>query len=334
MPYYFRLPQFNQLTIEQQAALNDFNPIALSGRPGTGKSVVCLWRHIRNGNQLNKSSLLLTYTKTLEYYFRGSVSNEIYSNAGRVARTISCNNLNYDEIIIDEAQDVGSDDYIKFGPYSNVVSFSADDAQQLYTEGCDLNTLDQLFPSRNRYTLYHNFRNSREILNFVRFALPNKFIPKSILNNLTSTGAKPILKVCGERKQQLRYILDVIYEYTSDTHNIAILLPIQRMANAYYEDLQNILVSRGISCSKYVSDDDGIEQIADVHITTFKSAKGTEFDTVIIPDFEQMQSKIRDLRLISDKDYYVGFTRAKLNLFLTCDTLPNIDFKDSVEIEY
>lgn len=40
MSYYFRLPPITQLTLSQQAALNETEQIALSGGPGTGKSVV------------------------------------------------------------------------------------------------------------------------------------------------------------------------------------------------------------------------------------------------------------------------------------------------------
>lgn len=46
--YYFNLPREEDLTIGQQIALEEPNPIAISGGPGTGKSVVSLWRHIRN----------------------------------------------------------------------------------------------------------------------------------------------------------------------------------------------------------------------------------------------------------------------------------------------
>ena len=33
-----------------------------------------------------------------------------------------------------------------------------------------------------------------------------------------------------------------------------------------------------------------INSINNIHITTFKSSKGTEFDTVIIPDFGEMEN--------------------------------------------
>lgn len=61
--YYFSLPTLPALTVSQQAALDESNQVAISGGPGTGKSVVSLWRHIRN-YQSNppKKSLLLTYT--------------------------------------------------------------------------------------------------------------------------------------------------------------------------------------------------------------------------------------------------------------------------------
>ena len=57
--YYFRLPAITQLTISQQAALNESRLVAISGGPGTGKSVVSLYRHINNYAS-GKKSLLIT----------------------------------------------------------------------------------------------------------------------------------------------------------------------------------------------------------------------------------------------------------------------------------
>jgi len=76
MAYYFNLPIITQLTEHQQAALDETEAFALGGGPGTGKSVVCLWRHIRNYVTGTKRSLLLTYTKTLEHYLKLSASTK------------------------------------------------------------------------------------------------------------------------------------------------------------------------------------------------------------------------------------------------------------------
>ena len=75
MPYYFNLPLITELTPDQQRAVDETNPLALSGGPGTGKSVVGLWRHIRNHSTGVKNSLLLTYTKTLEHYLKASAKH-------------------------------------------------------------------------------------------------------------------------------------------------------------------------------------------------------------------------------------------------------------------
>ena len=109
MAYFFELPKINDLTIGQQAALNEPNAIAISGGPGTGKSVVALWRHIRNYGTGSKRSLLLTYTKTLETYLAASATSENMDAGNAVDRTYwwtTHHGEDYDEIIVDEAQDV------------------------------------------------------------------------------------------------------------------------------------------------------------------------------------------------------------------------------------
>lgn len=58
MPYYFNLPIFDDLTPDQKRAVNETRQIALGGGPGTGKSVVCLWRHIRNYSTNTRRSLI------------------------------------------------------------------------------------------------------------------------------------------------------------------------------------------------------------------------------------------------------------------------------------
>ena len=87
MAYFFKLPSITDLTIGQQAALNEPNAIAISGGPGTGKSVVSLWRHIRNYGTGTKKSLLLTYTKTLETYLAASAKSENINAGNAINRT-------------------------------------------------------------------------------------------------------------------------------------------------------------------------------------------------------------------------------------------------------
>jgi superfamily I DNA/RNA helicase len=62
----------------------------------------------------------------------------------------------------------------------------------------------------------------------------------------------------------------------------------------------------------------GCGDIKNVHITTFKSAKGLEFDTVIIPNFHKYQEvdNLPECLHLKWQDYYVAITRARSNLYL------------------
>lgn len=322
MAYYFKLPLFTDLTTGQRSALNEPNAIAISGGPGTGKSVVSLWRHIRNYGLGNRNSLLLTYTKTLETYLAASAGSENPKAGKAVNRTYwwsTHNPTNFDEIIIDEAQDVEGIKYDIVKRYSNIISYGADDKQIVYPKKCTTEAqLKGIFPKNNHYELDENFRNSYEIMLFTQALFPNKLIPQHTINKLLAdkkTGNKPILLITdNDLAKQKKSILDIINLFKSDRHNIAILVPLRKHVNQFHK----ILMDENITCSKYESDDDELAVIENVHITTFKSSKGTEFDTVIIPDFQNFEWNIANLTLapITENDYYVAITRARRNLYL------------------
>ncbi len=336
MAYYFNLPVITQLTTDQQAAVDETESLALSGGPGTGKSVVCLWRHIRNYATDSKQSLLLTYTKTLEHYLRQSALSQNQESANNIDRTfwwLTHNTSNYDEIIIDEGQDVGVEKYRSIKRFSDSVSYGADDAQSLYEEGCTPEQLSNLFPDNEEYTMHKNFRNSQEILKFTRSIFPSIFIPQNTITNAVQTGLKPIMKITGwDEDEELHQMMSVINDFAGDTHNIGILVPSQNAVNKYYNLIKDEL-DNDKECTKYESDMDDFDGLSGIHITTFKSSKGTEFDTVIIPNFDSFDWMISNTNRISEKDYYVAFTRTKTNLFLICRRNPNKGAIGTFEIE-
>ena len=331
MAYFFRLPAITDLTIGQQAALNEPNAIAISGGPGTGKSVVSLWRHIRNYGTDSRRSLLLTYTKTLEAYLSASAKSEasnaatetekrrIIESSLHVNRTYNWlhnNRSSYAEIIVDEAQDVKFNFYQELSNYTTLLSYGADFDQSVYLTDEELRELEVGLSTifrNSSYFLDDNFRNSVEIVRFVKALFPNKRIPAGRDN-----GPKPNLLLSnGNRQKEFQALIDIINQFRSDSHNIAILLPLRADVEKFYH-----LLKPTISCSMYY---EGMvfNGIDNVHITTFKSAKGTEFDTVIIPEFQNMANNISRLRVIDESDYYVALTRTKRNLYLISTLTPN-----------
>ncbi len=338
MAYYFNLPVVNDLTVDQQAALDETESIALAGGPGTGKSVVCLWRHIRNYATNTQKSLLLTYTKTLEHYLKQSAGSQSIESSLNVNRTLlwtSHSNIQktYDEIIIDEGQDVSIDLYRTIKKFSNNVSYGADDAQSLYADGCTPEQLANLFPTNAEYTMYKNFRNSKEILEFTRSVFPNILIPQESINKAKQTGLKPIMKITGrDSDSELESIMSIINDFQGDTHNIGILVPSKKDVTKYFDLIKDQL-SAPIQCTKFEAEMGVFQGLSGIHITTFKSSKGTEFDTVIIPNFDRFDWFIANTTIITEKDYYVAFTRTKINLFLICRNNPHKGDIRTFEIE-
>lgn len=319
--YYFNLPPITSLTKAQQAALNETEQIALSGGPGTGKSVVSLWRHISNHNQ-NHRSILLTYTTTLKRYLEACSRGNNASAAWRVGTSLKNKSLiqssGFYEVIIDEAQDLEPEYFYEI---CSPVSYGADDSQILYPEhSTTQGELEEIFQDNVPYVLDKNFRCTKEIMLFAKQAFPSAAISSNMINNIDRSGDKPSLLKGSWRqgesavKAEINAILQIINDLSSDTENIAILVPWKSLVRSYVSALEDDIDDFSYYYNDGAVFPNGCPELKNVHITTFKSAKGLEFDTVIIPDFNLMPS-FRNFN-VDWQDYYVGCTRARSNLFL------------------
>lgn len=340
MAYSFKLPKVVDLTIAQQTAVYQTKPISLSGGPGTGKSVVLLWRHISNYDTRRRKSLLLTFTKTLEFYLASTAKTENSYSGNEISRTRFWTGKTferkfYDEIIVDEAQDVVLDKYQIINKFSSMVTYGADPHQSLYISKAELQKLIEgladLFSTNKHYQLDENFRNTTEIIQFVRALFPNRKI-----NLSNKKGVKPFLIVANSKTKKNQALFDVINQLKSPSHNIAILVPKAEDVVIYFDLISNsgILKNTVVKCSKYSTIDSEIDSIENIHITTFKSSKGTEFDTVIIPDFGEMENIINDndkYKMIDEGDYYVALTRARRNIYLISHIIPSFLIKSDAQ---
>ena len=287
---------------------------------------------------------MLTYTKTLEHYLKASANTQ-NANAGnnidRIFWGLSHNATEYEEIIIDEAHDISRLRFERFFYYSTNISYGADQRQSIYLSQDDLNGLlnwfnaDERFQANVPITLSRNFRNSKEILQFTRSVFPTFMIAQNTINGATATGLKPIMKldIGWDINDQVDAIIDIITSFQGDTHNIAVLVPTQNMVESYYNAIRSNLAAN-IALTKFRAEDDNFEGLSGVHITPFKSSKGTEFDTVILPEFDRYKWFLENGHTVKENDYYVAFTRTKSNLFLLCrNGYPNIGDINTVTIE-
>lgn len=333
--YYFSLPPFDDLSPNQNQAVVDDNAIALSGGPGTGKSVVSIFRHILNHTRETPiNSQLITFTTSLAYYLKGCCRRNNLNAAEKVDSSLNWKTHNSGrraEIIHDEAQDlpVAYNKWLK--GFSEKVSYGADDQQLIRGNARNVDgsynlnycspekNLIEEFPNNSLHTLTKNYRNSKRILQFAKRLLTEASIPQELIDRCTKVGEFPRLIFKNNNQQLNEAVLQIVNQFAQNpATNIAILIPFENIpfrggeaATAdYYFDL---LTQEGIDCSIYTQRRHGNLEIKNVHITTFKSAKGLEFDVVILPEFHLINN---EFRIVDWRDWYVGITRTKSNLFM------------------
>lgn len=350
--YYFNFPAITSLTIAQQAALNEAGAIALTGGPGTGKSFVSLWRHISNHQRQNPiKSQLLTFTTSLAYYLKASSASQSKNAADYVDST---KNWYYKkaaaraEIIIDEAQDMPLnlyEDEDKLRQFSKRLSYGADNKQILNPNAFNFDrtyNLSECSPEEELHRIYKNkifsldknFRNTKRILEFAKIAFSDAIIPISELNSCKEVGEKPSFLLFRNIAKQNEAIINIISQFSqNEGHNIGILTPLANKpweggeiytARYYYDIINNYKRPDGsnFECSYYDWTMNGMNKMKNIHITPFKSAKGLEFDTVILPCFDPYKLK---LNVVTWRHYFVAVTRAKSNLYLfSQNDMPNL----------
>jgi len=319
-----KLPKFEDLTKEQKDSVEISTNFSVSGGAGTGKTMVAIWRHIQN-LQREQSSYLITFTHTLTYFLEILVSqevatNETINNANNFIKNIS-EIPNLEELIIDEAQDLNLEQHnILKAKFPNI-SFGVDNKQTLYHHSTNQKILEDLYQPKYSQKLQLNFRNSYLILELAQAIFPKYEITQKMIDYSKykyNIGRLPHL-IIHKRTNFVKYFCDLLKSISSD-RTIAILVPTLEIME-YYRGILEICLGYENYTSYNYKDFGNIRQIGikRIHLTTFHSSKGLEFDAVIIPEFQ----------LFSESNqYYVGITRAKTELYLFSENinpLENID---------
>ena len=154
--FQFWLP--TNLTRVQQKAVDSREAIFLSGVPGTGKTVVSIKR-LQNSSSSKKKSIIFTYGKLLKKTIEEKLNNDITmpvdnihnwmwsvqengnkkylnvlttnENLEYTVNMLKSKNKIYDEILVDEGQDLSINTYKILKELTPNLSISADNAQQI-----------------------------------------------------------------------------------------------------------------------------------------------------------------------------------------------------------
>ena len=343
--FQFYLPKEAELTRIQRRAIDSPEPIFLSGGPGTGKTVVSIKR-LQNTASLGKKGIIFTYGKLLRKTIEEKLDNSpkmpvdnihhwMWNAQGNGQRSfldimttdknihstvelLKSNGITYDEILVDEGQDLSINTYKILKELTLSLSISADDAQQINNneEATGEKEILKLFADLKKFELDDIFRSAYEIYSFAIQFVPNnaRANDPTLLERLKrkNSGAdKPYLYLENNLDGVHQSLRDIIDENPTD--NIGILFEQKLHVDEFAYNL-----SDEYDVSKYRNQDIIPSELKNIIITTFKSAKGIEFDIVIIPYFlDRAKGKI--------EEYYVGATRAKNQVyFLAINDIPQI----------
>jgi superfamily I DNA/RNA helicase len=340
------LPDFDTLSEEHDDILTlplDASCL-VTGPPGTGKTVMAIYR----ASILHRSGrkpLLLMYGRLLASYTRAAIGKlEIdgavstyhswFSQFWRrcyggkppesrpwVFEWSAC----LDKIItdppptserrhflIDEGQDMPPDFYLLLKLISESLTVFADENQRITDQQSTLAEIRAATGIREVLKLTRNYRNTRPIAEFAASfyaGLPSgipELPPKSV------RGERPFLMAHGKLHQTIDFIRN--YENNHRDHSIGILLERKQQVKQFYNRLQaktrnpvQVYLSQdGSDASMYPQVDFAGPGIK---LLTYWSAKGLEFDTVFLPELQEITGNPQadDLRM----RFYVMSSRAK-----------------------
>lgn len=229
----------------------------------------------------------------------------------------------YRHIVIDEGQDFSPEMLRSLSraiPSDGSLTFFGDVAQQIY--GHRMSWRSAGLNVSKVWEFKENYRNSRQVaqlgLAIARMPyfkdLPDMVQPVSP----TADGPLPTLVKCSSVEKEIQFVVSQAVN-ASRTRNVAILL-----RNRQAEELFTSQLPRG--SIRLDRDMTTWQAGPGIRYGTYHSAKGLEFDVVILPfcsqdrlpdpegvaTFGEEDAAIQDGRLL-----YVGVTRAKTNLIIT-----------------
>lgn len=314
---------FYQLTNEQKKVLDfisDQQTVAIQGSAGTGKTFIAVEQAKRLSS--DKKVLFLCFNKFLYYHLdnKCKLNNVDYYNlhtflsknsSDDISTDEKClkalknidfaNTLDYQAIIIDEAQDINDKILIEFYEICKRLNYNLylfyDKNQMLFQ-----NKLPKCLEEFDcKLTLTKNCRNTLKIVQTIN----SVFNINTQANGFSVSGVMPTFYfVDTDIQNKLRLIINDYLNDGFDQKDITILT-----LSTEDESCLNGITQIGNYKINHESNEDGI------FFTTSKKFKGLESNIIIVIDFDAKQYSNYEYM----KNLYVSLSRARQRLSLICN---------------
>ncbi len=305
--------------------MNIDKSMLVTGCAGSGKSVIAMHK-AEQVAKTGASVILIAYTKSLSAFMREGVDEKTlpykFYHHYRWREKLKMPSADY--IIVDEIQDFTREEVLEFmGAARKAYFFFGDSAQSIYKQYGkntisieEISALTGLTPMR----LYNNYRLPRTIAKITQAYVGVNVNPYEDRIYQNKEKALPHFVHFDGFEEQISAIRTLIEKYTRnifDNQSIGILLPSNELVIKICQKLQE----SDIPCEfKYT--DDNSERFVDTldfetflpKLMTYHSAKGLQFDVVILPMY------IGAFDDESRKALYVAMTRTMHNLYVMYST--------------
>ena len=204
--------------------------------------------------------------------------------------TVNVESSGYDVVVVDETQDFSANQVravISHLREDHTTTFIIDAVQRIYPQAFRWVDIGLTIRPNMVFTLKGNHRNTVEIAQFaasIARGLPDD--EDGVLPSVLADGrhGPPPVVVAGTYRNQLRHMLDRVEALTKKGESVAILQPRGR---GWFNFARAKLHERNIPFCELTRETDwpdGPEQVA---LSTMHSAKGLEFDHVLLPGLNQ-----------------------------------------------
>lgn len=206
--------------------------------------------------------------------------------------------LGYDVAIIDESQDFSANEIRAISYHlarDHAVTFVIDTAQRIYARGFTWTEAGVTIAPNRSHRLQENHRNTRQIAAFAAGILQGLSIDSDgVLPDLAAAktdGPLPQV-IAGKYGQQISWVIDYIHRNVDlRSESVAFLKP---QGGQWFDTIKRELESARIGFVDMQRRPDWPTGHENVAMCTFHSAKGLEFDHVIILGFNQENTAYGD----------------------------------------
>lgn len=344
------LPTLRDLAAEQRDIIN--RPLGdrtlVYGPAGSGKTMISVYlAHALK--QQNKRFLLVVYTNELHNFlhaaahdlqlplgsvmtFHSWVWHQYHKHIGTppkeqfnqwaidLLQFFECNPglcPRYDAVLVDEAQDFTPDVSRLLQLITAKIMVVGDSAQSLYSNITDMQHLAEQWAVKQQFQLTKNYRNPRSVAAVAAHFLTDPGLTRDQFLAMVSgrpSEMKPVWRGVLTAEEQSDYIAEVISSARGQ-ERIGILFANKYSLQEEEARLRVRKIPLHVADKQKQTGDNVYNSTAPVLITAH-SAKGLEFDWVILPDLNRATWDRHGLGLDKRRLFFVALTRTKNRLYI------------------